>query len=100
MHLDQLAPIEHLHQCRVGPQVQMMSDVAFGPCKRVGRTWARFTGLTLGYGYQPWRALYRPVGRGACRGYPLHLRRWSACTYDGLAIATWCRTTRGARRLR
>ncbi len=24
---------------------------------RLERTWARFTGLTLGYGYQPWRAL-------------------------------------------
>jgi hypothetical protein len=24
---------------------------------RRGRLWARFTGLTLGYGYQPWRAL-------------------------------------------
>jgi hypothetical protein len=25
--------------------------------RRVERTWARLTGITLGYGYQPWRAL-------------------------------------------
>lgn len=29
---------------------------------RVERGWARFTGLTLGYGYQPWRALIGLLG--------------------------------------
>jgi hypothetical protein len=28
-----------------------------GGVGRIGRTWSRFTKITLGYGYQPWRAL-------------------------------------------
>jgi hypothetical protein len=33
---------------------QLRSGAVVG---RAGGTWVRFTGLTLGYGYQPWRAL-------------------------------------------
>jgi hypothetical protein len=41
-----------------GPlDVQSFTDLPSTRTGRAERAWARLTGLTLGYGYQPWRAL-------------------------------------------
>jgi hypothetical protein len=45
-----------------GPlDVQSFTDLPSTRTGRAERAWARLTGLTLGYGYQPWRALLFPV---------------------------------------
>lgn len=36
---------------------QRRHQIADGNLRRTSRAWAKFTGLTLNYGYQPWRAL-------------------------------------------
>ena len=36
---------------------QRRDQIARGGLRRRDRSWARFTGLVLGFGYQPWRAL-------------------------------------------
>lgn len=41
---------------------QRRDQLARGSLNRADRTWARVTGLTLGYGYQPWRALLALLG--------------------------------------
>jgi hypothetical protein len=89
---------------------------------RLERTWARFTGFTLGYGYQPWRALIGlvavvgvavalSVAVGDCRmvdrigvglnlGAPL-IRTGSRCATtsaaaaDFLTVAGWVLTSLG-----
>jgi hypothetical protein len=41
---------------------QRRDQLARGDLSRSERVWARLTGLTLGYGYQPWRALLFLLG--------------------------------------
>jgi hypothetical protein len=65
----------HDREVRIILMAQNRDQIARTGVRGWDRSWARLTGLTLGYGYQPWRALL-PVAR---RAYPLRDRghhRW------------------------
>lgn len=54
---DQFRAVGHDREARRILMAQRRDQINRAMTGRAERTWARFTGLVLGYGYQPWRAL-------------------------------------------
>ncbi|BBH67084.1 hypothetical protein ACTI_37690 [Actinoplanes sp. OR16] len=85
----------HDHEARDILMAQRRDQIERGAITGTDRAWARITGLTLGFGYQPWRALLLLVGvlllsvsAAVLAGHDGGLAHTSRTTTPGAACST------------